>query len=48
MRPGCFGPMAAGAHFVQEFPPDCVPLCGGVATVELAHYVAARALSALA
>ena len=39
---------AAGAHFVQEFPPDCVPLCGGVATVELANYVAARDLSALA
>ena len=35
---------AAGATFVQEFPPDCMPLCAGVATDELANYVAARDL----
>lgn len=35
---------AAGADFVQEFPPNCVPLRGGVATDELANYVAARDL----
>ena len=39
---------AAGAQFVQEFPPDCVPLHRGAARPGLAHYVAAQNLRAVA
>jgi len=34
----------AGGEFVQEFPPDCVPLVSGVAQPALAGYVAAADL----
>ena len=39
---------AQGAQFVQEFPPQCVPLKRGVATPELSNYVAAKDLLAAA
>ena len=39
---------AAGAQFVQEFPPECVPLRAGVASPALSNYVAAENLRAAA
>ncbi|HEX4327244.1 MAG TPA: polysaccharide deacetylase family protein [Burkholderiales bacterium] len=39
---------ALGAQFVQEFPPDCVPLRRGVAAPGLSSYVAAKDLRAAA
>jgi len=39
---------AAGAQFVQAFPPDCVPLRAGVASPALENYVAAENLRAAA
>lgn len=38
----------AGAEFVQEFPPACVPLRAGIATPEFGAYVAERDLRAAA
>jgi len=38
----------AGAQFVQEFPPECMPLDGGVATPKLADYVTDEAARAAA
>ena len=39
---------ALGAQFVQEFPPECMPLKRGVATPQLSNYVAAKDLRAAA
>lgn len=39
---------ALGAQFVQEFPPECVPLRAGVATPALAQFVAEKDLPAAA